>query len=179
LATGTKTVALVKGIDAVVDELAVGDEVISWRLRVAAMTRNMAHDELYVWLEQLKLKRSDSAVIRAGVIIAPALASMLSRDEMTDWDIYRSLRQDSVEALVFALAGMETGLAESRLRRYISEIRHRTLSVGGDDLLALGSKKGPAVGRLLERLRELRVKETIQGRESELEAARRMLEKRR
>ena len=112
-------------------------------------------------------------------MLAPVLATTLSRDDMTDWDTYRSLRHDPVEALVFALAGMELGPAETRVRRYVTEIRHRTLEVTGDDLLALGVKKGPAVGRLLERLRELRVKETIQGREAELEAARQIVEKRR
>jgi DNA-binding Lrp family transcriptional regulator len=38
-------------------------------------------------------------------------------------------------------------------------------------------KKGPAVGRLLERLREMRVEGIIKGREAELEYARRLLEK--
>jgi len=179
LATGTKTAALVKRIDSLVDELGVAGEMISWRLRLAAMTRNMEHDELYLWLEQLKLKRSDSSVIRAGVVMGPALVTSLTREEMDDWEIYRTLRSTPVEALVFALAETEDGSAEARLRRYLTEIRHRTLTIGGDDLLALGVKKGPPVGRLLERLREMRVKETIQGREAELEAASRLLEKRR
>ncbi len=47
LATGVKTVALVKKLDSLVVELAVTDEVISWRLRLAAVTRNMSHEELY------------------------------------------------------------------------------------------------------------------------------------
>ena len=179
LATGTKTAALVKRIDSLVGELGLQDEVISWRLRLAAMTRNMEHEELYLWLEQLKLKHADSAVIRAGVVMGPLLGSSLAGDDMNDWDVYRALRTTPVEALVFALAGVEQGAAETRLRRYLTEIRYRTLSVTGDDLLALGVKKGPAVGRMLEQIRELRVKETVKGREAELEAARRMLEKRR
>ena len=48
----------------------------------------------------------------------------------------------------------------------------------GDDILAMGMKKGPAIGRVLERLRELRVKEQIHGRDEELATARIMLEKR-
>lgn len=179
LATGTRTAALVRRIDSLVAEVGVTHEVVSWRLRLAAMTRNMEHEELYLWLEQLKLKRSDSAVIRAGVIMGPVLATSLARDEMSDWEIYRTLRSTPVEALVFALAEADDGPADGRLRRYLTEIRHRTLSIGGDDLLALGAKKGPPVGRLLERLREMRVRETIQGREAELEAARKLLEKRR
>jgi hypothetical protein len=38
-------------------------------------------------------------------------------------------------------------------------------------------KKGPAVGRLLERLKELRVEGVVNGGTAELEAARRMVEK--
>lgn len=175
LATGAKTAALVKRINALVAELGVEDEVVSWRLRLAAMTRNMEHEELYLWLEQLKLKRSDSAVVRAGVVVGPPLGSSLAAEKMNDWAVFRVLRTTPVEALVFALAGMEPGPAEARIRRYLTEIRHRTLSVSGDDLLALGVKKGPAVGQLLERLREQRVLGKIQGREAELKIASQIL----
>jgi tRNA nucleotidyltransferase (CCA-adding enzyme) len=178
LATGPRTIALVTRMDELVEELDIQDEVVPWRLRLAAVTRNMEHEELYLWLEQLKIKRSDSSVIRAGVIIAPLLASTLSRDNMSDWEIFRSLRSDPLEALVLALAGMDEGPAAERLRRFITDIRHRTLSVSGADLLSMGVKKGPAVGRLLERLRELRVNEQVKGREAELAAARDLVEKR-
>ena len=57
LATGTKTVALVKKLDALVAGLGLRDEVVPWRLRFAAVTRNMTHDELYVWLEQAQAKK--------------------------------------------------------------------------------------------------------------------------
>jgi tRNA nucleotidyltransferase (CCA-adding enzyme) len=177
LATGLKTVALVKRLDTLVEKLGLRDEVVCWRLRLAAMTRNMSHDELYLWLEQMKLKGADSAIVRMGVIAGPALASSLAREHMSDWEVYRTLRTTSEEALVFTLAGMEPGAAEERLRRYLTETRLRTLSIGGADIISLGVKKGPAVGRMLERLRELRVEGAIQGREAELKAARRLLEK--
>jgi tRNA nucleotidyltransferase (CCA-adding enzyme) len=177
LATDDETVQLVGWLDRLVQEFALGPEVLPWRLRLAAMTRNMSHDELYLWLEQLKLKRADSLVVRDGVVVGPHLASSLAREDLSDWDIYRSLRTTSDEALVFALAGMAPGTAEWRLRRYLTELRSRSLSIGGDDILALGARKGPGVGKILEKLRELRVQESIQGRESELEAARELLEK--
>ncbi len=158
LATGSKTVALVEHLDALVTELGCADEVVRWRLRLAAMTRNMDHDELYLWLEQLKIKHSDSAVIRAAVVVGPLLPASLASEDMTDWEIVRALAEPPREALLFALAGMEPGMASERLRRYLTELRSRTLSVSGDDMLALGAKKGPAVGRILERLREMRVK---------------------
>ena len=177
LATGAKTVALVRRLDEVVADLGLHDEVVSWRLRIAAMTRNMEHEELYIWLEQLKLKQSDSAVIRAAVVVGPLLPTSLAREDMTDWQVFKTLRQTPVEALVFALASTEPGPAEARVRRYLSDLRRRTLTIGGDDLLAMGVKKGPYVGRILERLREMRVEGLIEGQDQELEAARHMVEK--
>jgi len=175
LATGVRTIALVKRMDHLVSELGLAAEVVSWRLRLAAITRNMSHDELYLWLDKLKLKRSDSAVVRAAVVVGPLLADRLAKEDMSDWDIFRTLRTTPLEALAFALAGMEPGPASGRLRRYLTDIRHRTLRVNGDDLLAMGMKKGPAVGRVLERLRELRVEELVEGRQAELEAARQIV----
>jgi tRNA nucleotidyltransferase (CCA-adding enzyme) len=177
LATGAKTVALVQRLDTLVDELGLSDEVIPWRLRLAAVTRNMTHDELYVWLEGLKLRKVDSTSVTAAVVVGPLLASRLAKPEMRDWDIYRALRSIPLEAVLFGLAGMEPGVVETRLRRYLADIRHRTLSVKGEDLLAMGMKRGPAVGRILQRLQELRVEGMIKGRTAELDAARRMVEK--
>jgi tRNA nucleotidyltransferase (CCA-adding enzyme) len=179
LAADDDTVQLVERMDELVQELGLSAEVVTWRLRLAAMTRKMSHDELYVWLERLKLKQADSAIIREGVVVGPHLAPSLARDGMSDWDVYRALRNTPDEALVFALAGIAPGISEQRLRRYLSELRFRTLSVSGDDILALGSAKGPAVGDILERLRELRVGGIVQGRESELAAARELVQKER
>jgi len=176
LATGPKTAALVRRLDALVEELGLQEEVVPWRLRLAAMTRNMEHEELYLWLDRLKVKRSDSAVIRAGVVLAPVLSSTLARETMDEWEIYRTLRNTPVEALVFVLASLPEGRAAERLRSYLTQLRHRQLSIGGDDLLELGMKKGPQVGKMLEKLRELRVKGLVSGREAELEAARQLLE---
>jgi tRNA nucleotidyltransferase (CCA-adding enzyme) len=79
LATDDDTLLLVKRLDELVQQLALESEVVTWRLRLAAMTRNMSHDELYLWLEQLKLKRTDSTVVRDGVVVGPRLSSSLSR----------------------------------------------------------------------------------------------------
>lgn len=175
LATGAKTIDLVRRLDALVDELGLRGEVISWRLRLMAVTRNMDHDELYMWLDKLKLKRHDSEVVREGVVLGPVLASQLTKPAMTDWEIYQALRKTSVEALVFAIAGCEDCPARERLRRYLEDIRYRTITVSGDDLLAMGMKKDPAVGRVLERLKEMRVEGTIEGRDAELAAARELV----
>ena len=109
------------------------------------------------------------------MVLGPVLASQLTKPAMSDWEIYQALRKTSVEALVFAVAGCEDCPARERLRRYLEDIRHRTITVSGDDLLAMGMKKDPAVGRVLERLKEMRVEGTIEGRDAELAAARELV----
>ena len=90
---------------------ACATEVVTWRLRLTAMTRNMAHDELYLWLEQLKLKRSDSEVIREASGRGAAAADRCCRT--TACPIGRSTAPCATypsEALVFALGGHGRGI---------------------------------------------------------------------
>ncbi len=177
LLTDDDTVQIVKKLDGLVEELGLSDDVQLWRLRLAAIASNMTHDGLYLWMEQLRVKKGDAAVILDGVVVGKHLAASLSQPHMSEWDIYKTLRATSEEALLFALARMSEGQPADRLRSYLTELRHRTLSVSGDDILAMGAKKGPGVGKVLERLREMRVEQAIQGREQEMAAARDLLER--
>jgi tRNA nucleotidyltransferase (CCA-adding enzyme) len=175
LATGPKTVALINQIDSLVAEMGVGTEVVTWRLRLMAITRNMDHDELYVWLDKLKLRRADSEIVREGVVLSSHLASQLQAEGMSDWQVFKAFRRTSVDALVFALAVTQEESARATVGRYLSDIRHRTISITGDDLHALGMKRHPDMGRILEKIREMRVEGLVEGRNAELEAARRLL----
>ena len=152
--------------------LALGAEVISWRLRLTAITRNMSHDELYMWLDKLKLKRSDSEVVRQGVVLGPLWRRKWPETNMSDWEIYKALRKTSVEALVFALASAgrrgDAAAAAPLPGRHTAPGHQRD----GRRSLGLGMKRDPAVGRILEKVKEMRVEGKIQGREAELEAAR-------
>lgn len=175
LATGERTAALTREIDSLLGDLGIVSEVVLWRLRLMAITRNMDHDELYMWLDRLKLKKSDSEVVRQGVVLRSHLGAQLDRDDMTDWEVFKALRRIPVEALVFALASVDGHEARLRLRRYLTDIRYRTLSLTGNDLHAMGMKRGPAMGRVLDKLREMRVEGMIQGREAELSTARQLV----
>lgn len=175
LATGVKTVALIREVDRLVEESDLAPEVVPWRLRLMAITRNMDHDELYMWLDKLKLKRADSEVVREGVLLRTLLALQLDQETMTDWEIYKTLQKMSVDALVFALGALGDGAPGERIRRFLTEIRYRSLSIGGDDLHDIGMKRDPAIGRMLERLKEMRVEGLIEGRDAEIEMARRLL----
>ena len=173
LATGERTVELIRKLDALSKELHLEGEVVPWRLRLAAITRNMSHEELFMWLEKLRLRHADSQVVRRTVVLAPRLDEQLAAAGLGDWEIYQTLRKVPSESLVFALARAQNALARRRMRRYVDELRRRTLSVTGSDIVALGLRPGPAVGRVLNELLRLRVEGALpRGREAELHAAR-------
>jgi tRNA nucleotidyltransferase (CCA-adding enzyme) len=89
--------------------------------------------------------------------------------------MHAALAQCTVEAV--ALAGALGAEAPSdgtdeAARRWLSELRHVSLSITGDDLLLAGVPEGPEVGRRLTAalLRKLDG-ELADGREAELRAA--------
>jgi hypothetical protein len=80
-----------------------------------------------------------------------------------------------VESILFDLARSE-GTAAGRIRDFLLRLRHRTPSLSGDDILALGVRQGPEVGRVLREIQRLRVEGRVKTREQELVAARRLAE---
>jgi tRNA nucleotidyltransferase (CCA-adding enzyme) len=107
-------------------------------------------------------------VRRAGQAAeAGRLAAELSRAERPS-EIADAARGWPVEAV--ALAGA-CG-AEEPARRWLEELRHVRLSIGGDDLLAAGVPEGPEVGRRLRAALARRLDgELAPGRGAEMTAA--------
>jgi tRNA nucleotidyltransferase (CCA-adding enzyme) len=175
LATGEPTRQMVRRLDALVGSLHLHREVVPWRMRLAAIARNMEHGELFIWLEKLKLKQADATVVRKSVVLGPRLGEQLTREELSDWEVFELLRKVPVESVVLAISRLEEGPAAVRLQDYLLRLRWRRLSVTGGDLLALGVRQGPDIGRLLRELQRLRVEGAVHGRDQELEAARRLV----
>ncbi|MHB0978480.1 MAG: CBS domain-containing protein [Thermoleophilia bacterium] len=171
LATGERTVELIRNLDELVSRLSLADEVVLWRVRLTAVTRNMSHEELFMWLEKLRLRHADRHVVRTSVILGPRLVEQLEENDLGDWDVYRLLRKVPLESVVFALGRAPEGKGRDRLERFLGTLRLRTLDVSGADILALGAGEGPGVGRVLDELLRRRVEGGIDDREAQLAAA--------
>ena len=72
------------------------------------------------------------------MIAAATAPARLGEPPATDAELWRVLRREPPEAA--AMIGA---------RRWLEDVRHRRLAIGGDDVLAAGIE-GPAVGRALE-----------------------------
>ena len=96
----------------------------------------MSADEVYEWLGQLRLRRSEQDVVAAAVTVAPLLAERLSADaEPAPSELHELLEGHAVEVLLMAVLLAPPGSpAAERVQAYLERIRDVRLEITGDDL---------------------------------------------
>jgi hypothetical protein len=144
--------------------------VPSWRLGLAALARKLRSDEVYDWLQRLKVRRRDADAIAAAVRVGPRLVERL-RDASDPADVVALADPYAPDAPLFALA-----LADlPQLHAYFERLRDVRLEVSGADLAELGLEESPRVGEVLAELRRRKLNGELDGRDSELAAARELI----
>ena len=81
---------------------------------------------------------------------------------------------DASTAALFAHA-LGDEAARSRLERYFADFRQVGLEISGDDLAALGLQESPRVGAILDELLRRKLNGELDGRESEIAAAKELI----
>jgi tRNA nucleotidyltransferase (CCA-adding enzyme) len=144
----------------------------AWRLALSALARRLPPDEIYGWLRRLKVQRRDAERIAWAVTVGPRLVERLRGDTPEPAEIVALAEPYAPDAPLFALA-----LADPQpLREYFERLRDVRLEVSGADLARLGLGESPQVGEILAELRRRKLNGQLDGRESELAAARELIE---
>lgn len=116
---------------------------------------------LVAWLDQLGFASAERDIAAAG---SRAMTAGPLHAAAKPSEIARAARGAPIE--VVALAGGENA------RRWIEELRHVTLEIDGDDLLAAGVPQGPVLGAALSGALDLKLDGAIAaGKAAELDAA--------
>src|SRR3954471_6289648 len=148
-----------------------GLDVPAWRLGLIALARELPPDEVYEWLQRLKVRRRDAEQIAAAVTVGPRIVERLRDRAAEPAEIVALADRYAPDAPLFALA-----LAELEpLHDYFRGLRDIRLEVTGSDLAELGLGESPRVGEILAELRRRKLNGELDGRESELEAARELI----
>ncbi|MDQ2982755.1 MAG: CBS domain-containing protein [Actinomycetota bacterium] len=169
LAADEEAVRLIARLRALAAELEL--DVPAWRLGLAALARRLPPDEVYVWLDRLKVRRRDAERIAAAVTVGPRIVERVRERDVEPAEIVAMVGPFDPDAPLFAL-----GLEElPALRRYFGELRGVRLEVTGSDLADLGVGESPRVGEILAELRRRKLNGELDGRESELAAARELI----
>ena len=136
--------------------------------------------QLDALISRLDLDARTAAIARDAAAVKAQLPA-LSRPELPRSGIHRILTPFAAAAVrgcVFAAesdAGADGAIAAARMRLHIDELRHQKTLLSGDDLLALGARRGPQIGALLDRILRARLDGAATSRADELALARRWL----
>jgi tRNA nucleotidyltransferase (CCA-adding enzyme) len=127
-----------------------------------------APGETAPWVDGLQLEaRERDAVLRAAAI-APQVAAELRARERVPSELLDLLGAEPPEALALALG---LGAPPEPILRWVTELSHLRLEIGGEDLIAAGIPEGPAIGRALDETLRRKLDGVLSGREQELLAA--------
>jgi tRNA nucleotidyltransferase (CCA-adding enzyme) len=151
------------------DELGV--EVPAWRIGLAVLGRGMTSDEAYSWLARLKVRRRDVERIVGAIAVAPRIAERLRTESLDPAEVVALADPFAPDAPLLALARDD----RPELRDYFTRLRDVELEIGGHDLAELGLEESPRVGEVLAEIRRRKLNGELDGRESELRAARELL----
>ena len=146
-------------------------DVPAWRVALIALARKLPPDEVYDWLQRLKMRRRDAEQIAAAVTVGPRIVERLRNRDVEPAETVALADRYAPDAPLFALALTEL----EPLHDYFRGLRDIRLEVTGSDLAALGLSESPRVGEVLAELRRRKLNGELDGRESELEAARELI----
>ena len=151
------------------DELGV--DVPAWRVGIASIARELSSDEAYDWLLRLKLRRRDVDRIAGAIRIAPLIVERIETEDLDASQVVALADAYAPDAPLLALARED----RPELRDYFTRLRDVRLEIGGGDLAELGLSESPRVGEVLGELRRKKLNGELDGRESELDAARALI----
>src|SRR5205807_7217838 len=123
LAADDEAVALIGQLTRLRDRY--GIEVPSWRLGLAALARKLPPDEVYGWLQRLKVRRRDAEGIAAAVTVGPRLVERL-REGVAPADVVALAEPYAPDAPLYALALERI----EPLERYFRDLRRVRLEIG-------------------------------------------------
>src|SRR5205823_2526080 len=95
-------VALLKRLTALNEELRLG--IPPWRLGLEALSRKMPAHEIAMWLQTLKVRRTDADLIAAAVTVGPRLAEQFRGEHPSAAEVAERLKRYDPDAPLFALA---------------------------------------------------------------------------
>jgi tRNA nucleotidyltransferase (CCA-adding enzyme) len=135
---------------------------------LAAACRAFDGEALAAWLDELEFPAGERDVVVAAALGAAPLGRRLAAAGRPS-EIAGAARGQSPEAV--ALAAAVVPEAADPAGRWLDGLRHVTLEIDGEDVLAAGVPEGPEIGRALAGALARKLDGEVAGREAELAAA--------
>jgi hypothetical protein len=118
------------------------------------------------------VRRREVDTIAGAIRVAPLILERVRDESLETAQLVTLADTYAPDAPLLALAREEA----SQLHEYFSRLRDVQLEIGGEDLAGLGVSESPRVGDILAEIRRRKLNGELDGRESELAAAKALIE---
>jgi tRNA nucleotidyltransferase (CCA-adding enzyme) len=149
-------------------------------LMVIALCRRARGPEVEEVLDRLQFsdkRRRDTLLVRSAIMaVRQGMQRWESRNGSMS-DLHRMLGKVPLEALLYLLAREDKPEQHEKLTRYIYQGRQMKADISGADLIRMGVRPGPVIGRILDEVLAAKMDEENMSREAQLLLAGRLAER--
>ncbi len=139
---------------------------------ILIMTKGVVAEDIKELLERLTVKDVDKYLqIRSSLItILPKVEKWFKENSKMS-ELHLLLSSVSIEVILYMIVRLEQLQGEEikkQLSYYIYQARHEKIEVTGADILALGIKQGPVIGKILNQVLLAKIDKEIEGYDEEM-----------
>ncbi len=141
---------------------------------VLAMNKGVSAADIKELLERLSLsplQTENYLAVRSMLIqVQPKVEEWFKNGEPLSV-LHRLLKNLAMEAVLYMIVRLEEILGEEikkQLSYYIYQVRYEKIDVTGNDIIALGMKQGPHIGRILQKVLYAKIDGKVSGYDEEL-----------
>lgn len=146
-----------------------------WCVYLALLISQLHESRLEAVMERLHLGNEQKAIIRKGLEIPAQLGEVDVRG-IKNSQVYGLLKGKPEESLAIAACMARPGVPLRRLiRLYLEHLERVHVDLTGSDLVVMGVKQGPEIGRLLQQLLAAKLDGEISTREDEIALVERLI----
>ncbi len=156
--------------------LFLDNKCIIWPVFFLSLCDSLDHEQFMNTCTRLAVsehyKQKLAEMRRYGMEVVNYLHVVVKRRKvLSRSDIYDLLYKLPVELLLYLMARTDNELVKRYMSLYFTQLQGVRIQITGDDLVALGIKTGPQIGKLLDKVLHAKLNNLVQSRDDELRYA--------
>jgi tRNA nucleotidyltransferase (CCA-adding enzyme) len=152
----------------------ISDGFPRWLVNLAILLNDLKVSEVKSWGEKMSLKKEYIEILTQCFKLKPRIEKKLLSCKRKS-KIYAALNELKLETLVYLW--VVTPRIRSSIELYLKELKDVKISLKGKDLLELGYKPSPLVGKALNKILEEKIDGKVKRKEDEVRLALKILKK--
>ncbi len=146
------------------------NSIKQWLIYIAFIIKDLDKETQEETLKNLQLTGEEIKIINNGLSAHKDLSTLiLANKEINSVTIYKELKELAMESiLITKLLFSSNKILLSLIDDYILNTSHIKLNITGQDLISMGIKEGKTIGRILNKILEVKIERPNMSQEDEI-----------